>query len=347
MRENDMNDFNRETPNFILVEDKKTDDREEPEDKYAEASEKVYSDRPEDGLYSATVKVSKRAKRGGAKKLLSLLLIVVLAAGAGFGGGVAAMYYSFGNDSVPNIPDDITINPNEEVNTAEAVAAKVIPSVVGISTKTEIVQQDFFGILSGTRLVEGVGTGIIVDENGYILTNSHVIGDGRAKEITVQLTDGREIEGTVLWNDSSMDLAVVKIDVTNLAAAELGDSDDVNIGAYAVAIGNPFGLAFDRSVTQGVISGLNRTITVGDNNTQTKMEGLMQTDASINSGNSGGPLLNNKGQVIGINTAKAPAGEGLGFAIPINTAKPIIEEVMRTGSFKKAFRTVSAILSAG
>lgn len=130
---------------------------------------------------------------------------------------------------------------------------------------------------------------------------------------------------------------MVKIDATDLVPVELGDSSKVNIGSYAVAIGNPLGMAFDRSVTQGVISGLNRTITVSSSNgDSTTMEGLMQTDASINSGNSGGPLLNSEGQVIGINTAKAASGEGLGFAIPIDTVKPVIEEIMATGTFSKA-----------
>lgn len=338
MRDNNMTD-NNEAPNFILINDGNTDNENE---QGSRSADKLYNDSPEERLYYNSPKpLKKHSSKGTARKILLLLLIIALSAGAGFGGGLAAVHYGIGNIDVPHTGNDITINPADQVNTAEAIAAKVIPSVVGISTTTEVLQQDFFGFLSGRRLVEGVGTGIIVSENGYILTNSHVIGDGQAKTITVQLTDGREMSGTVLWNDSGLDLAVVKIDATNLTAAELGDSDDVNIGAYAAAIGNPFGLAFDRSVTQGVISGLNRTITVSDNNKPAKMEGLMQTDASINSGNSGGPLLNSKGQVIGINTAKAPAGEGLGFAIPINTAKPIIEEVMQTGTFRKAFIGIS------
>ena len=183
----------------------------------------------------------------------------------------------------------------------------------------------------------GVGTGIIVDEKGYILTNSHVVSDGNAEKIVVQLTDGREVDGKVLWNDKSIDLAIVKVEATNLTAAELGNSDDVRIGSYAAAIGNPLGLAFDRSVTQGVISGLNRTITVSDGQSQVTMDGLIQTDASINSGNSGGPLLNSAGQVIGINSAKAQSGEGLGFAIPINTAKPIVDEIKTKGEFKRSY----------
>jgi S1-C subfamily serine protease len=135
----------------------------------------------------------------------------------------------------------------------------------------------------------------------------------------------------------------VKIDAPNLKAAELGDSDTVKIGAYAAAIGNPLGMAFDRSLTQGVISGLNRSITVTDGQNQVTMDGLMQTDASINAGNSGGPLLNSAGQVIGINSAKAQSAEGLGFAIPINTAKPIVDEIKSKGEFKRSYIGIKGV----
>jgi len=266
-----------------------------------------------------------------AKKIVAVILIVVLCAGAGFGGGLAAITLSGYNISGNNI----TINPDDSVNTAEAIATKVLPSVVGISTSTKVTYQSWNGQEEG--LQSGVGTGIIIDEDGYILTNSHVVSDGTAESITVGLSDGRELPGKVLWNDKSIDLAIVKIEATGLTAAELGDSDEINIGSYAVAIGNPLGLDFERSVTAGVISGLNRTITVSDGQTETTMDNLIQTDAAINSGNSGGPLLNAKGQVIGINSAKAQTGEGLGFAIPINTAIPIIESVLESGSFQRVY----------
>lgn len=296
----------------------------------AEMASKEGADMAQAGIPAA---VPKKKKKTG-RKALAVLLIVLLSAGAGFGGGIAAIYY--GQSILGQVPvNNITINPNDKINTAEAIAAKVIPSVVGISTSTEVTYQGFFGEQKG--LQNGVGTGIIVDEKGYILTNSHVVSDGTAKEIIVQLTDGREVSGTVLWNDKSIDLAIVKIEAANLTAAELGDSEDVRIGAYAVAIGNPLGLAFDRTVTQGVISGLDRSITVSDGQSQLTMDGLMQTDASINSGNSGGPLLNSKGLVIGINSAKAQSGEGLGFAIPINTAKPIVDEIKTKGEFKRSY----------
>lgn len=280
---------------------------------------------------AAAPPVKKKKKYG--RKIVAAVLIIVLAAGAGFGGGMAALY--FGQDLIGQPSNNITIKPDDKINTAEAIAAKVLPSVVGISTSTEVTYQSFFGEQKGVQ--NGVGTGIIVDEKGYILTNSHVVSDGTAEKIVVQLNDSREVPGTVLWNDKSIDLAIVKIDAPNLKAAELGDSETVRIGAYAAAIGNPLGLAFDRSVTQGVISGLNRSITVSDGQSQLTMDGLIQTDASINAGNSGGPLLNSSGQVIGINSAKAQSGEGLGFAIPINTAKPIVDEIKSKGEFKRSY----------
>ena len=238
---------------------------------------------------------------------------------------------------------DVTIETKDTLDVGEAIYNKVEPSVVGISTISEQQVSTFFGWGSQTQLVQGIGTGFIVDESGYILTNSHVVNDGQTRTLTVSLTDGREIDGTVLWSDSTLDLAVVKIEADNLQAAELGDSDEIAIGQYAGAIGNPMSMQFSRSFTQGVISGLNRTITVTDGTKQTTMENLIQTDATINSGNSGGPLLNAKGQVIGINSAKMTTAEGLGFAIPINTAMPIVEEIQSKGEFTKAYIGISGL----
>lgn len=317
---------NGNQPNFVLVDK----DKREPETGWQDGFSYGY------GQPEGTATQPKKRKKGRFRRFVAVVLIVLLSGTAGFIGGIAGFNYAAKDLVGLGGGDRIVINPADHVNTAEAVAAKVIPSVVGISTTKEVVRENIFGMRWG-ELVPGVGTGFIVHEDGYILTNSHVVDDGSAKTIIVQLTDGRELKGTVLWSDASLDLAIVKVDATNLTPAELGDSDSVNIGAYAVAIGNPFGLAFDRSVTQGVISGLNRTIDVGNGAQTVTMEGLIQTDASINAGNSGGPLLNSKGQVIGINSAKAVSGEGLGFAIPINTAKPIMEEVIKTGTFRKAF----------
>lgn len=221
----------------------------------------------------------------------------------------------------------LVIKPSEELNVAAAVALKVTPSVVRISTVT--VERDLF---FGKRSYEGVGSGVIIDSNGYILTNAHVVGE-EPDELTVFFKDGRELNGKVLWKDTLLDLAVVKVEAIGLSAAELGDSDGLVVGETSIAIGNPLGVRFERSVTQGIISGLNRSIMIEEGSV---MEDLIQTDAAINPGNSGGPLINNRGQVIGINTVKASA-ESLGFAIPINITKPITRKIIATGSFTPTY----------
>ena len=309
----------------------------------------------------------------GISQLIAILLIAVIAFGCGFGGAYA---YNIAVDKgwiaaaetgrtvqseeeqeasgTVTPADSISINTSGDITIAEAIADKAMPSVVGISTVAEQSYSGFggfggfwnFGGGGGTYDTTMVGTGVIVDKAGYILTNSHVVNDGDAKSVTVSLYDGSDVEGTVLWNDSTLDLAVVKIEDTgDLIAAELGDSDTVKIGAYAAAIGNPLGLEFERSMSQGIISGLNRSIEVSDGSSgkTTTMEGLMQTDATINSGNSGGPLFNSKGQVIGINTAKASSGEGMGFAIPINVAKPIVEQIKASGNYERPYIGISGI----
>lgn len=253
-----------------------------------------------------------------------------------------------GNSSITRDEDgNIIINAVTDYTLAEGIAVKVMPSVVSVTTTYEE-SFNYFGFGFGrdfTQESSCVGTGFIISENGYIITNSHVVNDGDYKRIIISLYGGEDMEGTVLWNDSTLDLAVVKIDKTGLSAAELGDSDLINLGSYAAAIGNPLGLTFERSITQGIISGLDRTITVSSSSSLsgTTMEGLIQTDAAINSGNSGGPLLNAKGEVIGINSAKASSGESMGFAIPINVAKPIIAQIIETGSFERVYLGITAI----
>ncbi|NLN48025.1 MAG: PDZ domain-containing protein [Clostridiales bacterium] len=250
----------------------------------------------------------------------------------GFIMAALAPYYIYGKilpypDTEQNVPgQQIIIEPKEDISIAGAVAKKVMPSVVGISIIT--LQRDLF---FGSRYQEGVGSGVIVDPRGYIVTNSHVVGNNR-KKLTVYLIDGREMEGTVLWQDAGLDLAVLKVDVSNLPTADLGDSENIGVGDTAIAIGNPLGLRFERTVTQGIISGLNRSIMVE----QSIMEDLIQTDAAINPGNSGGPLINSKGEIIGINTVKVTA-EGLGFAIPINVIKPVIKHFVEDGVFNPPY----------
>ncbi|OPJ55420.1 serine protease HtrA [Alkalithermobacter paradoxus] len=229
----------------------------------------------------------------------------------------------------------VIVNEIREESIYKTVAKKAMPSVVGITTVT--VQKDFF---FGNRRSSGVGTGVIVNEKGYILTNSHVIGDGNAQTVSVLFFDGSKEEADVVWYDKTLDLAVIKVNKKDLDVAELGDSDSVEVGDIAIAIGNPLGLEFERSLTQGVISGLHRSIAISQTES---IEDLMQTDASINPGNSGGPLLNSSGQVIGINTAKIQSGEGLGFAIPINTAKPIVDQIIAKGEFQRVYLGIKGV----
>lgn len=229
-----------------------------------------------------------------------------------------------------------------ETGVVESVAKKAMPSVVGITTSTTK------NTLMGPMAVQGSGSGFIISEDGYILSNAHVVGKTGNKVKTL-LNDGTEAEGKVVWSDETLDLGLVKINKKGLQPLPMGDSDALNIGETAVAIGNPLGLDFQRSVTAGVISGLNRNI----GEVQGKyMDGLIQTDASINAGNSGGPLLNSEGEVVGINSVKIATAEGLGFSIPINTVKPIVEQVIRTGDYNSVALgmsgyTVSAIERSG
>ena len=223
----------------------------------------------------------------------------------------------------------------KEESVFKTVAKKAMPSVVGITTTT--VQQDVF---FGNREMSGVGTGVIIDSKGYILTNAHVIDGGNAQSVNVLFYDGSKKDAKVLWFDTSLDLAIIKVEKDGLTVASLGDSDSVEVGDIAIAIGNPLGLEFERSLTQGIISGLHRSIASEDGE---NIEDLIQTDASINPGNSGGPLLNSNGDVIGINTAKIKTAEGLGFAIPINIAKPIVDQFIQKGEFKRIYLGIKGV----
>jgi len=194
---------------------------------------------------------------------------------------------------------------------------KVVKSVVNIST-VKLIHRMFYQAVP----VEGMGSGTIVDSNGYILTNNHVIGG--AEKIDVVLWDGEVLHGKLVSSCSVHDIAVVQVEKKGLLAAELGDSDRLRVGQRVYAIGNPFGLSGGPTVTSGVISAVRRTI----ESQRGLLENLVQTDAAINPGNSGGPLLNLEGEVIAINTAIIPFAQGIGFAIPINAAKECTAEVI-------------------
>ena len=225
------------------------------------------------------------------------------------------------------------------------VVDKVMPSVVGVASTFSYQSSGFGGWFgagqSQEQNVSGTGTGIIMSADGFIITNAHVIYEsdygGKASKVSVVLSsdsgyDQTEYEATIVGYDVEADLAVLKIDAKNLVPAEFGDSDKLKVGELAIAIGNPLGFELFGSVTCGIISALNREVTINENTMN-----LIQTDAAINSGNSGGPLINSSGQVIGINSAKLSSNyssttiEGLGFAIPITEAKAIINDLINYG----------------
>jgi serine protease Do len=175
---------------------------------------------------------------------------------------------------------------------------------------------------------EGVGSGFIISQEGYILTNNHVVED--AEKIKVKLADGKEYDGRIIGRDPKTDLAVIKIDgAKGLHPLVLGNSNDLKVGSWVVAIGSPFGL--EQTVTQGIVSGKGRVIGSGP------YDDFIQTDASINPGNSGGPLVNMKGEVVGINTAIYPNGQGIGFAIPIDMAKSIVPQLEQKGAVTRGW----------
>ena len=220
-----------------------------------------------------------------------------------------------------------------------SVASKVLPSVVGITVEFPV--NSIFSRNSTTASASG--SGIIISEDGYILTNNHIVSSnsnysyfyevGEASKVIVNLyNDDTDYEATIVGTDAQTDIAVIKIEKDGLTAAELGDSDSLQVGEFCMAIGNPLGL--QSSVSSGIISALNRQITV-DGTTYT----LIQTDAAINSGNSGGALVNSKGQIVGINTLKVQSSgvEGMGFSIPINSAKPIFEQLIEYKKVKRPY----------
>lgn len=229
------------------------------------------------------------------------------------------------NEEIPEIKD-----PDKALTrgTVAEVAQSIIPCVVGIST-IEISRES---LLSEPVAINGIGSGVVVHPFGYILTNDHVAG-GNPSSISVIFKDGREVSGRTLWSDPTLDLAIVKVEEENLEYAPLGSSEALAIGETAVAVGTPLGLQFQHTVTSGIISALNRTVKVPTNLGENFMEDLIQTDASINPGNSGGPLVNIEGQVVGINTIKVISAEGIGFAIPIDVAKPVIRHFVEEGNF--------------
>ena len=272
---------------------------------------------------------------------LALGLCGVAAACLLFAGGAVVGNMAFGgnansdsgtsasaSDSAPTLqinskPESDSSNSSDNYDTADGMAGediykKVNPSVVSVISTTA----------EGT----GSGSGVIMSKDGYIITNNHVV-DG-AQSVSVQLSDGTSLDAEIIGTDEQTDLAVIKVTPTSdLTAAEFGDSDELEPGEYAYAIGSPGGVQFANTITGGRISAINRDLTVND-----RVMTLIQTDASINNGNSGGALINKYGQVVGITSSKLSGNafgsatvEGMGFAIPINTAKDIVDELIQNG----------------
>jgi serine protease Do len=229
------------------------------------------------------------------------------------------------------------------------VADAIRPSVVSISSTRMLQMQrrlppgfppDFFGGPIAPEEETGMGSGVIVRPDGYVLTNNHVVEGADA--LKVELSDGRIVDGKIVGTDPQTDLAVLKIDLPGLRAAPLGDSDAIRVGDWVLAIGSPFGL--DQTVTAGIISGKHRQQRIiADGN---GVEDFLQTDAAINPGNSGGPLVNLRGELIGINTAilsRTGASAGIGFAIPVALAEPVLESIIETGEVRRGFLGASVV----
>ena len=214
----------------------------------------------------------------------------------------------------------------------EDILEKINQSIVGIS-KIKNNGSSIF-IKDGVDQL-GLGTGFIVSENGYIVTNEHVSG-GKYSNCYVTLDTGKTYPAQVVWSDSNLDLRIIKINMKSLNYVTLGDSETARVGQSVYAIGNPIGFEFQRTVTSGIISALSRTIKFEEEGKEVFMSNLIQTDAGINPGNSGGPLINSSGEVIAINTIKIDSAEGIGFAIPINIIKPIIDRYIKEGQFEEA-----------
>ena len=286
----------------------------------------IHPDPVASGEGSTAAAVSPTRRGVGVVRGLGISALCLVSAGAGAalvsGGSVFAADTTAPTTTVVN---DAAGDNQTIIDVVKAVS----PAVVTINvTKGGTAVQDPNGLGNGPQgfVQQGTGSGVIVDPAGLILTNHHVVQD--ASKVSVVLSDGRTFDGTVAGIDTYTDLAFVKIDATGLPTAQLGDSSALQIGQLAVAMGDPLG-EFPGSVTSGIVSGLDRTVVVSDQTGQnpSRLVHLIQTDAAINPGNSGGPLTDGDGKVIGIDTAEAGSAQGIGFAIPIDLAKPIIAQV--------------------
>jgi len=280
-----------------------------------------------------------RPLRPIAPAAVALLAVLIIACGGNDGTTAVVTPTDAATDSIAAATDAPTPEPGVRLTTVEIVQ-KLRPSVVQVLTEGAAL--NVFGQTVPSR---GIGTGVILDTEGRILTNNHVVrvnGDptGRVSEnITVTLFDGSTARADVVGTDRETDLAVLKIDVADLTPAELGDAASLSVGADVVAMGFALGLEGAPTVTRGVVSAKDRTI----QQQAISINGLIQTDASINPGNSGGPLVDDRGRVVGVNTAIIQGGENIGFSISIDLAKPIIQELIQSGRVERGFLGIGII----
>ena len=238
-----------------------------------------------------------------------------------------------GNSEYTAEKTGITVTEAEENSkTISDTIEEANKAVVGIS-KIKNMGTSIFTDGSSSSL--GIGTGFIVSEDGYIVTNEHVSGE-KLSNCYVTLENGKSFTGNVVWSDSNLDISIVKINMKNLDYISLGNSNESRIGETVYAIGNPVGYEFQRTVTSGIISAVDRTVKFTENNQEIYMADLIQTDATINPGNSGGPLIKPDGTVIAVNSVKITSAEGIGFAVPINVIKPVVQKFIENGSFEEA-----------
>ena len=271
--------------------------------------------------------------RGVIKKTAAVLLLVTAICVIGLGvGGIYKMVRDNLDSDKNNLTTQLSVKNSDapiSLPEREDMLEDALKSVVGISCAD-------VGSKNGENSWY-MGSGVIATDDGYIITNHHVIG-ARPQRIVVTLHNGKTIEGKTVWSDSALDLAVVKIDGRGYSFSQLGDAKALRVGESVAAIGNPLSMQFERTVTAGIVSALGRSISVeNDEGKSFYMEDLIQTDASINPGNSGGPLLNKSGKVVGINTVKVSTAEGMGFAVPINVCVPIIERLRSVGQFNTPY----------
>ena len=284
-------------------------------------------------------KEKKPKEKGQGLRQLSLLLGIIFIA---FTSGMLGAGLILQTNDAPNITSNPAVDGNELSTGSEKSVSKIVESV-GPSVVSIVVESQANTIF-GTVMQSGAGTGVIISGDGYILTNNHVVGN--SKSATVMLDDGTVYENVeVVGSDPLNDIAFMKIkDAKDLPTVTLGDSSTVRVGQQVVAIGNALG-QYQNTVTTGILSGVGRPVTAGSESggQQENLVDLLQTDAAINSGNSGGPLVNMAGQVIGINTAIVADANNIGFSIPINSTKGLIEGLLKTGEVKRAFLGVNFI----